>query len=77
MRTNKYWKYFDREIRGYKKRVISDEEVKEIRDARLNEMKDPLAEIPKDKPGYKIDEDEILQFVIQNEKVPDSQRMIR
>lgn len=36
-----------------------------------------LAEIPKDKPGYKLDEDEILQFVIQNEKVPDSQRIIR
>ena len=40
MRANKYWKYFDRAIKEYKKRVISDEEVKEIRDARLNEMKD-------------------------------------
>jgi len=40
-------------------------------------LQTPLAEIPKDKPGYNIDDDEILQFVIQNEKVPDSQRMIR
>ena len=40
-------------------------------------LQTPLAEIPKDKPGYKLDEDEILQFVIQNEKVPDAQRMIR
>lgn len=40
MRTNKYWKYFDRVMKEYKKRVISDEEVKEIRDDRVNEMKD-------------------------------------
>jgi len=40
-------------------------------------LQTPLTEIPKDKPGYKLDEDEILQFVIQNEKVPDSQRLIR
>ncbi|TQR39920.1 hypothetical protein, partial [Paenibacillus popilliae] len=40
MRANKYWKYFDRAMKAYKKREISDEEVKEIRDARLNEMKD-------------------------------------
>lgn len=36
-----------------------------------------LAEIPKEKPGYILNEDEILQFVIQNEKIPDSQRIIR
>lgn len=36
-----------------------------------------LAEIPQEKPGYKLEDDEILQFVIQNEKVPDSQRIIR
>lgn len=36
-----------------------------------------LAEIPKDKPGYNPDEDEILQYVRQNEKVPDWQRVIR
>jgi len=40
-------------------------------------LQTPLAEIPKDKPGYQLDEDEILQFVIQNEKVPDLQRLIR
>ncbi|MFT9820960.1 hypothetical protein [Lysinibacillus sp. NPDC056185] len=40
-------------------------------------LQTPLAEIPKDKPGYKFDEDKILQFVIQNEKVPDLQRIIR
>ncbi|MEZ2661042.1 hypothetical protein ACBP89_23910 [Aneurinibacillus aneurinilyticus] len=40
-------------------------------------LQTPLAEIPKDKPGYKLDEDEVLQFVIQNEKVPDWQRIIR
>ncbi|MGE7953518.1 hypothetical protein [Lysinibacillus xylanilyticus] len=40
-------------------------------------LQTPLAEIPKDKPGYKLEEDEILQFVIQNEKVPDLQRLIR
>ncbi|MEY9972733.1 DNA-directed RNA polymerase subunit N (RpoN/RPB10) [Lysinibacillus sp. RC46] len=37
MRTNKYWKYFDRAMKEYKKRVISDEEVKEILDERMNE----------------------------------------
>lgn len=40
-------------------------------------LQTPLAEIPREKPGYKLEEDEILQFVIQNEKVPDSQRIIR
>ncbi|WP_285400382.1 hypothetical protein [Lysinibacillus sp. fls2-241-R2A-57] len=40
-------------------------------------LQTPLAEIPKDRPGYKLDEDEVLQFVIQNEKIPDSQRLIR
>ncbi|WP_346234455.1 hypothetical protein MKY04_12195 [Lysinibacillus telephonicus] len=40
MYTNKYWKYFNRSIKEYKKNVISDEEVKEILDERLNEMKD-------------------------------------
>ncbi|MEK4425963.1 hypothetical protein [Solibacillus sp. FSL K6-1523] len=40
-------------------------------------LQTPLAEIPKDRPGYSLDEDEMLQFVIQNEKVPDSQRLIR
>ncbi|WP_334072021.1 hypothetical protein [Paenibacillus sp. A14] len=36
-----------------------------------------LAEIPKDKPGYNPDEDEVLQYVLQNEKVPDWQRVMR
>lgn len=40
-------------------------------------LQTPLAEIPQEKPGYKLEDDEILQFVIQNEKVPDSQRIIR
>ncbi|ERI10319.1 hypothetical protein, partial [Aneurinibacillus aneurinilyticus] len=40
MYTNKYWKYFDRAIKEYKKRVVSDEEVKEILDDRMKEMKD-------------------------------------
>ncbi|MFE4201534.1 hypothetical protein [Aneurinibacillus aneurinilyticus] len=40
MYTNKYWKYFDRSIKEYKKRVVSDEEVKEILDDRMKEMKD-------------------------------------
>lgn len=40
-------------------------------------LQTPLAEIPQEKPGYKLEDDEILQFVIQNEKVADLQRIIR
>ncbi|EHS57789.1 hypothetical protein [Paenibacillus sp. Aloe-11] len=36
-----------------------------------------LGHIPKERPGYDVDADEILQYVLQHEKVPDWQRIIR
>ncbi|MNZ43859.1 hypothetical protein D3C78_614720 [compost metagenome] len=36
-----------------------------------------LADIPTSSPGYNPADDEILQYVLQNEKVPDWQRIIR
>lgn len=40
-------------------------------------LQTPLGQIPKDRPGYNPEMDEILQYVVKNEKVPDWQRVIR
>ncbi|XOK58292.1 hypothetical protein ACJ7K1_16975 [Paenibacillus elgii] len=40
-------------------------------------LQNPLGQIPNDRPGYDPESDEILQYVLKNEKVPDWQRIIR
>ncbi|WP_025850378.1 hypothetical protein [Paenibacillus ehimensis] len=40
-------------------------------------LQNPLGQIPIDRPGYDPESDEILQYVLKNEKVPDWQRIIR
>ncbi|WP_010503808.1 hypothetical protein [Paenibacillus elgii] len=58
-------------------RLVRDKEGLDTPNIEHPLLQNPLGQIPKDRPGYDPESDEILQYVLKNEKVPDWQRIIR